>query len=282
MKAYQIFVMTGAIAANVIAGGLNTNTNQSIAYQRHIMRYATTDNDAPYFNPAGTGFMTDGWHLSLNSQAFWQTRTIYTETPLFDGEKKFEGKAQIPAMPSILATWHRGNLALSGYFGILGGGGKLNYSKGIPSFEAAVAQIPELLTQSGLKTTDYDVDLSLKGTSYVFGFGLGAAYKINDMFSTYLGAKFSYAINHYEGKLENVQVNPKNAQLGLNGDMVNAVATFSKASEDLAGLADKAGKAADSEDRAAHWPENRRLTASGGRQDTQHRLRPEEDVNAYT
>ena len=241
MKAHKIFVITGAIAANVMAGGLNTNTNQSIAYQRHIARYATTDNDAPYFNPAGTGFMEDGWHLSLNSQAFWQTRSMDVESPLFDGEKEFKGKAQIPAMPSVLASWHRGKLAISGYFGILGGGGKLNYKKGIPSFEAAIAQLPGLLTQSELETTDYDVDLSLKGTSYVFGFGLGAAYKINDMFSAYLGAKFSYAINHYEGKLENVQVNPKNAQLGLNGDMVKAAATFNALSS---GLADKAEQAA--------------------------------------
>jgi hypothetical protein len=113
MKVHKIFLFTGAFVATAVAGGLNTNTNQSIAYQRHVMRYATTDNDAPIFNPAGTGFMEDGWHLSINSQAFWQTRTIYTESPLFGGEKKFEGKAQIPAMPSLLATWHHGDLAIS-------------------------------------------------------------------------------------------------------------------------------------------------------------------------
>ena len=244
MKAQIIAIITGAIAASVFAGGLNTNTNQSIAYQRHVMRYATTDNDAPIFNPAGTAFMEDGWHVSLNSQAFWQTRTIYTESPLFDEEKKFEGKAQIPAMPSLLATWHRGDLAISGYFGIVGGGGKLDYKKGIPSFEAAVAQIPGLLTKNGLTTTDYSADLSLKGTSYIFGFGLGAAYRINEMFSAYLGAKFSYAINHYEGKLQNVQVNPKNAQLGLDGEMVKAAATFNQLSETLAGYAEQAAEGA--------------------------------------
>lgn len=245
MKVHKIFLFTGAFVATAVAGGLNTNTNQSIAYQRHVMRYATTDNDAPIFNPAGTGFMEDGWHLSINSQAFWQTRTIYTESPLFGGEKKFEGKAQIPAMPSLLATWHHGDLAISGYFGIVGGGGKLNYKKGIPSFEAAIAQIPGLLTQKGLETTDYSADLSLKGTSYIFGFGLGAAYRINEMFSAYLGAKFSYAINHYEGSLKNVQLNPKNEQLGLNGEMVNAVATFNSVSEKLANMAEQAAAGAE-------------------------------------
>ena len=246
MKAHKLLVISGAIAANVMAGGLNTNTNQSIAYQRNVARYATTENDAPYFNPAGTAFMKDGWHLSLNSQAFWQSRSTVTESPLFDGdgEKKFEGKAQIPAMPSILATWHHGKLAISGYFGILGGGGKLNYTKGIPSFEAAIAQVPGLLSQSGLETTAYDVDLSLKGASYVYGIGLGAAYQINDMFSAYLGAKFCYATNHYEGKLKNVLLNPKNAQLGLKGDMVKAAATFNAISDGLAEKAEQAAGAA--------------------------------------
>ncbi|WP_298768219.1 hypothetical protein [uncultured Fibrobacter sp.] len=227
-----------------IAGGLNTNTNQSIAYQRNVARYATTEADAPIYNPAGTAFMNDGWHISLNSQAFWQSRTIDTESPLFGGEKEFKGLAQIPVMPSLLASWHRGNLAISGYFGITGGGGKLDYKKGIPSFEAAIAQIPGALTLNGLEATAYDVDFSLKGTSYIFGFGLGAAYKIHDMFAAYLGARFSYAYNHYEASLTNIQVNPKNKQLGLDGSMVEAAATFNELSETFAEYADQAAGAA--------------------------------------
>ena len=244
MKAHQIFVITGAIAANVIAGGLNTNTNQSIAYLRNVARYATTDADAPLYNPAGTGFMEDGWHLSLNSQTFWQTRTTYTKSPLFEDERKYEGKAQIPVMPSLLTTWHRGNIAVSGYFGITGGGGKLDYKKGIPSFDAALAQIPGLLTQNGLETNNYKADLSLKGTSYIYGFGLGASYRINEMFSTYLGARFNYVTNHYEASIKNIKVDPKNAQLGLDGEMVKAAATFNKLSETMAEYADQAAGAA--------------------------------------
>lgn len=244
MKAHQIFVITGAIAANVFASGLNTNSNQSIAYQRNVARYATTDADAPLYNPAGTGFMEDGWHLSVNSQTFWQTRTVYTKSPLFEDERKYEGKAQIPVMPSLLSTWHRGNIAVSGYFGITGGGGKLKYKKGIPSFDAALAQIPGLLTENGLETSSYTADLSLDGTSYIYGFGLGFSYRINEMFSTYVGARFNYATNHYEAALKNVKINPKNDQLGLDGEMVNAVATFNKLSENLAGMADKAAAGA--------------------------------------
>ena len=162
MKLPKIIGLMGAFSSLALASGLNTNTNQSAAYLRNVARYATTEADAPYYNPAGTAFMTDGFHISLNSQAFWQSRNTYTESPLFGGEKKFRGKAQIPAMPSALVTWHRGNLALSGYFGITGGGGALNYKDGFPSFDVAVAQIPGMLTQNGLTTTAYDADISLK------------------------------------------------------------------------------------------------------------------------
>ena len=78
----------------------------------------------------------------------------------------------------------------------------------------------------------------------MYGIGLGAAYQINDMFSAYLGAKFCYATNHYEGKLKNVLLNPKNAQLGLKGDMVKAAATFNAISDGLAEKAEQAAGAA--------------------------------------
>lgn len=244
MSFRQILTLSGVLATAVFAGGLNTNTNQSAAYLRNVARYASTEADAPLYNPAGTALMADGWHVSLNSQAFWQHRTIDTESPLFGGKKHFRGDAQIPAMPSALLTWHRGNLALSGYFGITGGGGSLDYKKGIPSFDAAIAQVPGLLTKNGLETTAYEVDLSLKGTSYVFGFALGASYRIMDFAGVYLGARFNYAYNHYEGSLSNVKLNPKNEQLGLDGHMVDAAATFNKLSETMAEYADQAAGAA--------------------------------------
>ena len=245
MKLTRALPLMSLAAVSSFASGLNTNTNQSAAYLRNVARYATTEADAPYYNPAGTAFMTDGFHISLNSQAFWQSRNTYTESKLFNGEKKFRGKAQIPAMPSALVTWHRGNLAISGYFGITGGGGALNYKDGFPSFDVAVAQIPGMLTQNGLTTTGYEADISLTGTSYIFGAALGASYRILDFASIYLGARFNYAYNHYEGELKNIKVNPKNEALGLDGEMVNAVATFNSASEKLASMAEQAAAGAE-------------------------------------
>lgn len=240
----NIAIISGVAATLAMSNGLNTNNNQSAAYLRNVAHYATLGNDAPLYNPAGTAFMKDGWHISLNSQAFWQTRGTNATSPLWGGEKRFEGDAQIPCMPSLFATWHRGNLAISGYFGIIGGGGTLNNDDGLPSFEASVAKIPMLLSQNGLETSAYSVDMSLDATSYIFGLGLGAAYKINDMLSLYLGARINYSYAHYEGELKNIQVNPKNKQLGLDGSMVHAAVTFSEMSETFAEYATQAENAA--------------------------------------
>ena len=73
MKLTKIVGLMGAFSSLALASGLNTNTNQSAAYLRNVARYASTEADAPYYNPAGTAFMTDGFHISLNSQALSST-----------------------------------------------------------------------------------------------------------------------------------------------------------------------------------------------------------------
>ena len=53
MKLTKIVGLMGAFSSLALASGLNTNTNQSAAYLRNVARYATTEADAPYYNPAG-------------------------------------------------------------------------------------------------------------------------------------------------------------------------------------------------------------------------------------
>ena len=53
-----------SISASVFAGGILTNTNQSVAFIRMMTRGAMIDSDGPYSNPAGLGFLQrDGLHL---------------------------------------------------------------------------------------------------------------------------------------------------------------------------------------------------------------------------
>lgn len=236
----------GLATSSLFAGGATTNNNHSAAFLRSVARNATIENDAPYYNPAGTAFMKDGFHLSLTNQTFWQGRTITTESPLFKGgEKEYKGNTFAPFMPGVHATWHYGNLALSSTVGIIGGGGSLNFKHGIPSFDSQLAALPQMLTAGGLYTTDYEANIKLEAESYQVGVALGAAYQFANMFSVYAGGRFTYSYNKYEASLSDVKFNPKNEQLGLDGEMVNAAATFNQLSETFEELATQAAGAAE-------------------------------------
>lgn len=220
-------IFVSCVAANSFAGGLNTNTNQSALFLRSVARDASVDVDAPYANPSGTAFMKDGIHLSINNQTFWQNRSIEVgDSPIFKNGTEYTGETVVPSMPSIFATWHRGNISISGHFGIIGGGGSVSFDDGIPSFKALMAsslmQMQEGLSEKGLKTTKSDVDISLDATSYIFGFTLGAAYKFSDMVSVYLGARYNYAFNHYEGSIGNLTLNSKIPGVNPDAKMMSA------------------------------------------------------------
>lgn len=243
--------LVGLTASSLFAGGATTNNNHSAAFLRSVARNATLENDAPYYNPAGTAFIKDGFHLSLSNQTFWQGRTITTESPLFnDGEKKYKGNTFAPFMPGVHATWHYGNLALSATVGIIGGGGSLNFKDGIPSFDTQLAALPMMLTQAGLPTTSYEADIKLEAESYQVGVTLGAAYQFANMFSIYAGGRLTYSYNNYQASLSNVKFNPKVDELGLDGKMVEAAATFNKLSEALGEKAEQANSAAEQYEKA--------------------------------
>lgn len=234
-------VLVSGVGSFAFAGGLNTNTNQSVIFQRSVARDASTDVDAPYANPSGTAFMDDGLYISVNNQTFWQRRgTTVHKSPVIEDGREFEGKAFVPTLPSVLATWHRGNFALSGHVGVIGGGGSISFDEGIPSFAALMAsplkQIESTLTEKGLKTTKSSVDISLDASSYIFGATLGAAYEFANMFSVYAGARFNYAINNYDGTIDNLKLNSQIPGVNADAEMVKA----SKLSDAFADLAENA------------------------------------------
>ena len=74
---YQKTVLAAALLAMTTttqAGGLLTNTNQNIAFNRNFARVGAIGIDGVYFNPAGVAFLDQGFHLSLNFQNVYQTR----------------------------------------------------------------------------------------------------------------------------------------------------------------------------------------------------------------
>lgn len=206
------------------AGGLLTNTNNHIAFNRSFAREGAIGIDGVYYNPAGVAFLPKGWHLSMNIQNVYQTRTIASGmtvpalqgTPYYqpfklnggnaDGVKTFKGKASVPILPSVQAALNYDNWGFQAGFSLIGGGGKCEFGNGLPSFERQVAMAPALLAQMGMtsETPGYGVDMYMKGTQYVFGTQFGVTYKFNEHLSVYAGMRFNYIWNKYEGNITNI------------------------------------------------------------------------------
>ena len=195
------------------AGGILTNTNQSIDFLRNPARDAAIGLDGVYSNPAGVAFMPEGLHLALNWQYAHQTRTIRSESPVFAlgrknhglTEKTFEGVADAPFIPSLQGAYNKGNWSVQFNFSVPGGGGKCEFADGLGSFESVVGNIATQLQPLG--ATGYDMDGYMQGRQYYFGFQLGAAYKITSDLSVYGGLRLLYGTATYKAKIHNIMVN---------------------------------------------------------------------------
>lgn len=205
-------IVSIAAATPSFAGGLTHNTNQSAHFVRGIARDASTDVDAIYTNPAGTTEFQKTWNISLNSQTVWQSRIINT-TFATGTKKEYEGEVLVPSMPSFLAAWHHGNVTVSGAFTIAGGGGTVEYDDGLPMFDAFTLQMPQT---KGKLLSDLGGSAELEGTSYIYGFTLGSAYRFNDYISGYVGARFNYASNNYKVNADLSTLGMGNAEMDVD------------------------------------------------------------------
>jgi long-subunit fatty acid transport protein len=211
-KAFLAGVML-AMTTTAMAGGILTNTNQSIDFLRNPARDAAIGIDGVYSNPAGVAFLPEGIHLGLNWQYAHQTRTITSTDPVFDlgaknghnTTKMFEGVADAPIIPSIQAAWNKGDWSMQFNFSVTGGGGKCTYDDGLGSFERVVGNITKMLAPLG--ATGYDMNSFMEGRQYYFGLQLGSAYKINEKLSVYGGLRLLYGDATYRARISNILVN---------------------------------------------------------------------------
>jgi long-subunit fatty acid transport protein len=213
IKAMMVGVMLTATAATTQAGGILTNTNQSIDFLRNPARDAAIGIDGVYSNPAGVAFLPEGFHLGFNWQYAHQTRTITTSSPFFalgrknngQTDKTFEGVADAPFIPSLQAAYNTGDWSIQFNFSVPGGGGKCEFADGLGSFENVVGNIANQLKSFGAQ--GYDMDGYMQGRQYYFGFQLGTAYKINENLAVYGGMRLLYGTATYKAKISNIMVN---------------------------------------------------------------------------
>ena len=177
-------------AAAASAGGLMTNTNYHIAFDRMMARGATFDIDAAYSNPAGLAWGYDGLQLSLDFQKPWQNRDIeYNGTT-------YEGKASAPIVPALFASYKKDRWAVSSMIGIVGSGGFVEYKQGVPMFNVLLGS---LLATNGINPGTYTLDSEMKGKQYIYGGQLNFTYKLIDCLSAAVGLRANYYDGYYRG-----------------------------------------------------------------------------------
>jgi len=187
------------VAVATQAGGLMTNTNYHIAFNRMMARGASFDIDAAYSNPAGLAWGYDGWQLSLNFQKPWQNRDIETSIPGFlgsDFNKRYPGKASAPIVPALFAAYKHDRWALSAMIGIVGSGGFVKYDEGVPMFNVPITA---MMAQKGIMPGSYTLDSQMKGKQYIYGAQLNFTYKITEWLSAAVGVRASYYDGYYRG-----------------------------------------------------------------------------------
>ena len=235
-------VMLTAMTTTATAGGILTNTNQSIDFLRNPARDAAIGLDGVYSNPAGVVFLPEGFHLGLNWQYAHQTRTITSNNPVFalgrkNGgltKKTFEGVADAPCIPSIQAAYNKGDWSIQFNFSVPGGGGSCEFADGLGSFESVVGGIANQLSgldklatalgQTAPGVSGYDMDGYMQGRQYYFGFQLGAAYKITPDLSVYGGLRLLYGNATYKAKISNIQVKTAGGYVDFGSFLQSATA----------------------------------------------------------
>ena len=221
-----VFTMTSVSA---LAGGILTNTNQSVLFLKNPARDAAIGIDGVYSNPAGVAFMPEGFHIAFNWQYAHQTRTITSTNPVFalgkknDGSsvKEFEGVADAPIIPSLQAAYNKGDWSIQVNFSVPGGGGACEFADGLGSFESVVGNIANQLKPLG--ALGYDMDGYMKGRQYYYGIQIGAAYKIYPNLSVYGGLRLLYGDATYKAKINNILVKKADGYVEFGDFMQGAI-----------------------------------------------------------
>ena len=199
---YAIAAMAVCCTQAVMAGGINTNTNMSVAFGRNLSREGAISIDGVYFNPAGATFLEPGLHLAINWQLITQHRYIANNYELFarntqnpTTNRNFKGHSLAPFFPSVQAAynWHR--FSFQANAGVGGGGGKCTCDNGLGSFEKIVSETA--LAASGLAgTVDQSLANTLKGAGMPAS--MAQAVAANGFSSDqYFGSKGQYSAESF-------------------------------------------------------------------------------------
>lgn len=190
-----VVLFSGAL---VFAGGVDNRSNYSGEYVRTLNRNAATDSlDAIAYNPAGVMKMQNGLqgNLSVHYVLKDYSNTVNgvvleQDTPSF--------------VPALFGLYKTDNWAGFFSFTIPAGGGKVDYDSG-----NATTRIGSMIAASILNTlygpasyNPADSSEQLSAQSFYYGYTVGGAYKLNDIFSVSLSGRYIDADKKADALLE--------------------------------------------------------------------------------
>ena len=236
-----------AAVTPVFAGGILTNTNQNLAFNRMMSREGSIGIDGVYYNPAGVAFLKPGNYLSLGWQMASQSRTIENDYHFFTNNtqnpttpRKFRGTAFAPVLPSIQYAHNWERFSVQANFGVIGGGGKCTFKNGLGSFEKIVAETAlgavglagaldnafgqEMFTSPQMfgKKGEYSYDAYMRGRSYYYGLSVAGAYKLTDNLAVSAGVRGVYVLTNYFGYVRDIKVGNMPLYMVLDPSKTNA------------------------------------------------------------
>ena len=155
MKRMLLFIFMAVMPAALNAAAIYQNDNQSAESIRTLNRFASTEVDAAYFNPAGLSFMkTEGLHLYVSDQMIFQKRQVKdnstAEMTYYGGGEPvtFDSMASTYGYPDLYAVWKKDELALYAHVCFLGAGAYADYKDGSSSFNGLALQYATTILQT--------------------------------------------------------------------------------------------------------------------------------------
>jgi len=191
--------LMAATASPLVAGGIDNKHNWSAEWVRTLNRNAATDSaDAAAYNPAGVMKMDNGLYLNGTAQyALKDYSNTEPNTPPFSGTEYSTDEPDL--VPSLFALYKQDKWAAYGAVTIVVAGGKIDYENGDTTTAglgwSIIGRTNAVLPGAFATILDHHIE----GESYFIGYTLGGAYKINDMISVSLGARFVDASREFKG-----------------------------------------------------------------------------------
>lgn len=193
MKKFLVSIALLVIICSVVYAG----DNQSAKYVRLLSRNAAIDSiDIVYFNPAGTAFLQEGFHIQLNGQAVWLNYS-HELSP-----KTYTMKNLVPFIPSAYMGYKGGNWALFAGYSIPYGGGSLKWDS-VKIFTSASSSS----------------DVEFEGESATHMLSLGGSYAFSQIAA--LGARFdvSFTSEEYKVSTSGVKAELTKSGTGFGGTL---------------------------------------------------------------